>query len=376
MNNKESYIINIFLNVLIIFFISSIILLSLYLPNKILDKFRANNLNIFAWAGTFDKDFINEFENENNVKVNISYYDSNEELISKLKATDGYGYDIIIPSDYAVNILIKDKLLKKIDKKRLNFFDKLNPSLLGHYFDINNDYSIPFEWSIFGIGIDKNFFTINGKYYKPQDLSILFSNSYKYNKLKKKYKVIMSNDPYVSIPIGLIYLFKNLDNISIDKIYKVKKLLKKQYQFIEAYSEYKADYYIATGNCPIALASSSYIWRSMKKYSNIDFVIPKDGSILTIENCAISKNASNIDLVYKFLNFIFQERSIINNFNKFSFFPPLKGIVDKLNVEGSIKDILLMDRSQIEKFKFLEFDKIKDHIDEYFIQNFWIDIKS
>jgi spermidine/putrescine-binding protein len=256
MNRKfyTKFILNIFISLIISLFIIFI----LYLPNILVYEFN-NSINVFAWPSTFDKDMISKFENENNIKVNISYYSTNEELISKLQATNSNGYDIVIPSDYAVNILKNGNLLQKIDKSKLNFYNKLNPALLGHYFDIHNDYSIPFEWAIFGIGIDKNFFTVDGKYYKPSSLDVLFNNIYNFSGIEKNYKVIMSDDPYVSIAIALLYIFKNLDQISVEHIQKVKELLKYQYSFIEAYSENKADYYLVTGNCPVALASSSYI---------------------------------------------------------------------------------------------------------------------
>jgi spermidine/putrescine transport system substrate-binding protein len=115
----------------------------------------------------------------------------------------------------------------------------------------------------------------------------------------------------------------------------------------------------------------------MKKYKNLDFIIPQDGSILTIESFCISKNASNIDIIYKFLNFIFDDKNIINNFEKFSFFPPTITVFDKINVDSKIKDIISINKKDIEKFKFLEFDKLRaNNIDEFFMQNLWIDIKN
>ncbi|MFS8506699.1 MAG: extracellular solute-binding protein [Candidatus Babeliales bacterium] len=93
------------------------------------------SINVFLWSGVIDPKFFKEFEQKTGIKVNVTYFGGNEELIAKLLATDSKGYDLISPSDYVVDFLIKHKQLKKLDKSKLNFYDKLNPKLLGYYFD-------------------------------------------------------------------------------------------------------------------------------------------------------------------------------------------------------------------------------------------------
>ncbi len=84
-------------------------------------SYEPNSINVFAWGDILDPAVIADFEKETGIKVNLNYYSSNEELIVKLKATRGEGYDLIIPSDYAVKILIKEDLLKPIDQKPPRF---------------------------------------------------------------------------------------------------------------------------------------------------------------------------------------------------------------------------------------------------------------
>ena len=105
-----------------------------------------------------DPGVIADFEKETGIKVNLNYYSSNEELIVKLKATKGEGYDLIIPSDYAVKSLSKKNSSKTIDRSKSAFWNEINPALIGHFFDPENQFSIPFEWEIYGFGIDKEYF--------------------------------------------------------------------------------------------------------------------------------------------------------------------------------------------------------------------------
>src|SRR3569832_328639 len=92
----------------------------LYWPDE---TFLTNNrsINVFVWGDILDPSVVADFEKETGIKVNMNFYASNEEMLVKLKATGGQGYDMIIPSDYSVEILIKDGLVKELDKTKLNF---------------------------------------------------------------------------------------------------------------------------------------------------------------------------------------------------------------------------------------------------------------
>src|SRR6185369_5108049 len=109
----------------IILFWVVLIFCALYLPKCEVAKYDKNTLNVFVWGDILEPAVVADFEKETGIKLNFSYYSSNEELIVKLKATKGEGYDLIIPSDYAVNILIKEDLLKKFDKNKFAYWKTL-----------------------------------------------------------------------------------------------------------------------------------------------------------------------------------------------------------------------------------------------------------
>lgn len=59
----------------------------LYFPNFRISPTEEKTLNIFAWSDTLDPKVLKEFEMETKIKVNLSFYSSNEELQMKMKAT-------------------------------------------------------------------------------------------------------------------------------------------------------------------------------------------------------------------------------------------------------------------------------------------------
>lgn len=143
---------------MIIFSWVLLIAIILYFPHwKALPR-EEKSLNIFAWGDLMEPSVLAEFEKETGIKVNLSYFSSNEELQVKMIATRGIGYDLIMPSGYAVDLLAKANLLKPINKSKLRFWNNLNPGLLGIWYDPQNTYSIPFSWEVYGLGISTPFF--------------------------------------------------------------------------------------------------------------------------------------------------------------------------------------------------------------------------
>ena len=106
----------------IILFWLCLIFCALYWPKWKILKYDQNTINVFVWGDILEPSIVSDFEKETGIKLNLSYYSSNEELIVKLKATRGEGYDLVIPSDYAVNILIKEDLLKKLNKEKFAYW--------------------------------------------------------------------------------------------------------------------------------------------------------------------------------------------------------------------------------------------------------------
>ena len=67
-------------------------------------------------------------------------------------ATNGKGYDLIVPSHYLMPRLLKHKYLKKLDMGKMPFYKNIRPELLGNYYDPRNEYTLPYFWGLIGPG--------------------------------------------------------------------------------------------------------------------------------------------------------------------------------------------------------------------------------
>lgn len=269
-------------------------------------------LNIFSWPEILSPDIVSQFEKETGVKVIRHYYTSNEELMIKLKANQGKGYDLIIPSDYAVKKMIGEDLLQPIDHSQLTFMQHLNPKLVHQDFDPENTYSIPFTWEILGFGINQEAY--ENVPFDPTWKEI-FNPSYPHTKIS------MVNDPIEAVDLTCHYLFKDQEKLNPQEIALVKTKLQEQKPFVEAYAGVRGDYLLTTKNATVAVIPSSYVLRAAVNSPHIDFILPKDYCFISIENMCIPITSESQHLVYLFMNYLYQPEVFANETNTFQNFP-------------------------------------------------------
>src|SRR5882757_842158 len=89
----------------------------------------AEELNLFGWSEYVPQTVIDGFTKETGIKVNFETFSSNEELISKLVAGGGH-YDLVQPSDYAAEVMIRQKLLAPLDRAKLPNLKNIDPDFL------------------------------------------------------------------------------------------------------------------------------------------------------------------------------------------------------------------------------------------------------
>lgn len=320
------------------------------------------SVNVFAWGDILDLDVLTQFEKETGIQVNLSFYASNEELGVKMKATGGKGYDLIMPSDYTVAQLLKEDLLQPLDRTQLDFWSKLNPALLNHAFDPSNQFSVPFEWELFGFVVDTSFF--KGRPL-PDSWKAIF------DKTTVDYQIAMKNDPVEVFQFAASYLFGPLQSVTEKQFQAIRKLLLKQRKWVVAYSDFRADYFIATGNAPIAISTTSYIKRIQKNFPKIQFIVPKEGSFVTIENFCIPKASNKQKYTYALLNYLYRKESLTAHQKRFLNLPPSSAYLDEMDLNPEEEKLLTLTPQEFAKFQFF-----KNLVPQQKVRDLWVEVKS
>jgi len=283
-----------------------------------LERFQdQRSINVLAWASLLDSTYFKEFEEATGIRVHITYFERNEELFVKLRSSGGSGYDLIMPSTYTADLLKKEGLLKKLDKKRLTFWPQLYPTLLGHWYDPNNDYTIPYVWMVYGFAVSRCHFA---RGLPEASWRIIFDEK------SVPGPVAMLDDAREAPLMAAFYLFGPQQDLDEKKLEQVRKLLVEQKKWVAVYTDLRAAQIMASGVVPIVVVASLDIALAMRHNKCIQFLVPNEGSFMDIDSFAIPAATEKEEYVYAFLNYLYRSDVLAKYVHKFSIFPALQGI--------------------------------------------------
>jgi len=281
-------------------------------------------LNIYNWSTYINPQIITEFEQKFGVKVQYDTYESSEALYAKLKPGNP-GYDVIFPSDFNVTLMGKENLLEEINLANIPNRQNIDKKFLNTPFDPQNKYSMPYLWGTMGIGYNVK------KTGQPLDSWQSVFNP-KFND-----QVALVDELRTMLGGILIYLGYDANSTNPEEINKAKDFLVKNKNVIYAFAGDNGQDLLNRGDVAIAIEWSGDIFQIMKENPDIRYAIPKEGSIVWIDNMAIPKNAPNRELAEKFINFMLSPEIAAKNANFLKYATPNKTALDKNLISPELK---------------------------------------
>jgi len=333
-----------------------IFFLFLFLPRGIRFFQSDKSITIFTFPLLIDAQYLTQFERQTGIKVHIHYYENNDQLIAKLRSGQQHGYDIIFPSDYAVEILIKEGLLKKIDRSRLPFWTQLQPKLKNLYFDPNNLFSIPYLWEVYGIGFDKEYF---GQTAPLASWRLLFDE-----RISPPH-IGMVNNAREAVAIAAVYLFGTVDNLDRKRLNEIKQLLLKQKKRVDVYTDLRADYLLLSKTCSVVACPANDVWQLDNP--RLGFLVPREGSFVSVDSVCLPKASTKDDLAYQLINYIYRPEAMKHHVDSYAFLPALMNIPVKKRGQA----IMLRTLAAFDTFHFF-----RNVVPEQQLNKLWIELKS
>jgi spermidine/putrescine transport system substrate-binding protein len=252
----------------------------------------SNILNVYAWSGEVPDFAIQQFEKETGIKVNFSTYDSNEVMYTKLKADKNTGYDLVEPSSYYVDRMRRQNMLEVLDKSKLSNFKNLNPSFLNQRYDPKSQYSMPFIWGVTGIFLNKDYHAGNS----IKRWSDLWD---------KKYadQLMLLDDSREVFSMALLALGYSANDNNPEHIKQAYLKLKDLLPNIKIFNSAPISILIDE-DAMVGMVWNGDLFKAKKENSQLEFIYPKDGFVIWVDNFVMPKNAPHQANAYKFLNFL------------------------------------------------------------------------
>ena len=249
-------------------------------------------LNLYTWSDYFPKSVLDGFTKKTGIKVNLTTYSTNEELEAKL-GSGVSDYDLVVPSDYAVRLLILDKRLMPIDRKKIPNFSNLDPRQLGLAYDKDNQFSIPYFWGTTGLGVNKSVIK------EPVDSwAVVFDP-------KNAGKISMLKDARENFAVALKMMGKSVNETDPAVLQKAADLLAGQTPLVKMYDSDSFDATLRTGEAALVQGFNGQVAKVVaENREKFYYVVPKEGATLWVDNLAIPANSKHSDAAHAFLNYI------------------------------------------------------------------------
>ncbi len=279
-------------------------------------------LRVYNAGEYIDLETIEIFEKEFDCTVIYETFESNEMMYTKLLAGDEY--DILIPSDYMIERLIKEDYLQPVDWSLISNADAINPDCLDLEYDPGNVYSVPYYWGNVGILYDK---TVVDEEDLAQGWDLLMNEKYKGN-------LYMYDSERDSFMIALKALGYSMNTDNSEEIEKAYEWLIKQRDTMDPI--YAGDDVIdnmISGNKAIAVVYSgdgSYI---MSENENLGYFNPDQGTNLWTDGMVLTKNCKNVELAHEFMDFTLREDIAYQNDVYVGYTSPVMSVYERMKNE-------------------------------------------
>ncbi|GAA2447071.1 ABC transporter substrate-binding protein [Agromyces soli] len=253
----------------------------------------STELNVYAWADEIPQTVFDAFTEETGIAVNVDNFDSNETMISKLAAGNS-GYDIVEPSQYAVQQLVGQELLEPLDKSKIEGIDNLAPKFADPSYDPGLQYSVPWVWGT--TGLLYNATCTGGE--EITSWTSLFDP-------KWKGKINMLDNMLAAYIAGLQVNGYGADSTDEAEIAKATESLIEQKPLLSGYNSTNYGELVASGDVCISEAwGGTSTAKIVEQNPDVHYVLPEEGGSLWVDGLSIAKGAPHQDAAYEFINFL------------------------------------------------------------------------
>ncbi|MCE3009095.1 MAG: spermidine/putrescine ABC transporter substrate-binding protein [Proteobacteria bacterium] len=260
-------------------------------------KTSTNEVNLAIWGNYISDHTAQRFTQESGIKLNISYYSSNEELLAKVQS-GASGIDVAVPSEYMVEIMSQNGLLEPLNAQELGIASELNPQI--QLSALAAPYALPYAWTTTGIAYHKDLFPEGIK-----DWANLFSNK------ALSGKISLMDDAREVIGAALKMHGHSINSVNPEELKKAEKTLAEVKPRVKMFTSDPIDSLLNKEVAVAQIYSSDALQAQRKSNGSVVFVLPSEGGARAVDTLVIFKSAKNKENGLKLLKFLLNRKTNI-----------------------------------------------------------------
>ena len=317
-------------------------------------------LNLYIWSGYLAPDTLKVFEQRFQARVQCDLYDSVEALLAKLQSGNS-GYDVVVPSDYAIQVLQRQRLLNPIDKAQIpNFASNLDPQFLGRPFDRENRYSVPYTWGTTGIG------------YRKDRVGLLTDGWQALWDERYRGRIVMLDDMRENFGAALKLAGFSINSRDSAQLQTAKALLDKQKPLLQAYNSSNFQELLVSGDAWLVQGWNGQIVKASRENPNIGYLLPREGTTIFIDSFCIPAGAAHKALAHQFINYMLEPETAAAVVNHTGYTVANRAARPYIHKTLLNNPALFPDSTQLDKCEMLE--DLSDVVSMY--DRLWTEVRS
>jgi spermidine/putrescine-binding protein len=256
------------------------------------------DLNFYNWSEYMDPDLVTAFEEQHGVDVVEDFYESNEALLAQMQA--GAVYDLIVPSDYMVGIMIENGLLAPVNDTAVPNLANLSAQFTELPYDPGPEYSAAYQFGTTGLGV--NVAEVGDDF--PRSWALVFDPE-----LTAEYPggVSLLNDPRETMGAALYYLGYSINDTDLTHLQEAADLITAGMGGIATFDSDQYDEALVQGEVAVSHGYSGNMIVGISEAANpedYEYILPEEGATFWIDNMAVPANAEHPCTAFTFMNYV------------------------------------------------------------------------
>ena len=284
--------------------------------------YAGTEITVYNWYDYIDPDVLDIFEEETGIHVNYVNFSQNEDMYTRVSTGAG-SYDVIFPSEYMIERLLKEDLLEELNLDNIPNMQNVLPSLLDPSYDPNNAHSIPYMWGTLGIIYNTDMVS------EPiTSWSVLFDGEYAGS-------IYMMDSVRDTLGLALKFLGYSMNSRDEGELQEAGELLLKQRDdgIVAGYILDQAKDKMVANEAAIAVIYSGDALYAMEKNDKLAYVIPDEGSNIWVDGMCIPKGSAHKEAAECFINFMCRPDIAQKNMEYIYYSSPIVQVVEGLSEE-------------------------------------------
>lgn len=275
-------------------------------------------LRIYTWADYLDPKLAETFEAENNCKLQIDTFDSNEAMYAKLTA-GATGYDVLVPSSYMVKTLIRENKLLPLDHAKIPNIKFVDAAYLKRALDPSMKHSVPYMMAPTCLA------WLGSKVSNPVASYSMFDRA------DLKGRITLLDDMREVLGAALLSLGFPLNSKDAAQLAKAAEVAKRWKKNIAKFDNEQYKSGIASGEFHLVQGYAGDLFQVADENEDVVVKIPEEGTAFSCDDLCIPKDSKSPDLAHRFINFVTKPENAAINMEFIAYRAPNSGAYSMLS---------------------------------------------